>query len=459
MSIVSLESKDEKNISNAIVNFLTAYGILILLSQCGGSKLKGVPVKDLFTYTLTNAFRMDSFYMQNKLGQARESFSKNTYYRFFMNPRTNWLRFTTLLSARIINGHIRPLTSENRDDCFVIDDSLYERAGFKHTELASCVFDHVSMRLKKGFRLLTLGWTDGCTFLPINYSLLASNDAEKVLGPCNKIDRRTIAGKRRFMARQKATTVMVELLKTALATGHKAKYVLFDSWFSNPQQILDIKALGLDTIAMVKRSSKRRYFYNGEYMDIKKIFASCKKRRGRSRYLLSVNVKVGQDKNGENGLDAKIVCVRNRNNRKDWIAIICTNMNLSENDIIRIYGHRWDIEVFFKTCKSSLLLRKEYHGLSYDGLTAHVAMVFTRYMLLAVSKRDNEDERTLGELFYLMIAEVADITYHESMQIIVEAMLATIQEEFHITDEQVKTFYEKFRAKLPESMQHLLQAA
>ena len=52
-------------------------------------------------------------------------------------------------------------------------------------------------------------------------------------------------------------------------------------------------------------------------------------------------------------------------------------MSLSEMDIIRIYGHRWDIEVFFKTCKNSLLLRKEYHGLSYDGLTAHVAIVFT----------------------------------------------------------------------------------
>ena len=53
---------------------------------------------------------------------------------------------------------------------------------------------------------------------------------------------------------------MVELLKTALAAGHKAKYVLFDSWFSNPQQILDIKSLGLDTIAMVKRSSKIRCY-------------------------------------------------------------------------------------------------------------------------------------------------------------------------------------------------------
>ena len=33
-------------------------------------------------------------------------------------------------------------------------------------------------------------------------------------------------------------------------------------------------------------------------------------------------------------------------------------------------------------------------------------------MLLAVSKRDNEDDRTPGELFYIMISEVADITYH-----------------------------------------------
>ena len=459
MSIVSLESADEKNVSASIVNFLTAYGILSLLSKCGGSKLKGIPLKELFTYTLTNAFRMGSFYMQHKLGKVRESFSKNTYYRFLMNPRTNWLRFTTMLSERIINGHIRPLTSENRDDCFVIDDSLYERTGFKRTELASWVFDHVSMRCKKGFRLLTLGWTDGCTFLPINYSLLASNDGGKILGPCNKVDKRTIAGKRRLMARQKATAVMIDLLKTALAAGHRAKYVLFDSWFSNPQQLLDIKKLGLNAIAMVKRSSKRSYIFEGQSMDIKRIFASCKKRRGRSRYLLSVTVKVGQDKNGENGIDARIVCVRNRNNRKDWIAIICTDMSLAENDIIRIYGHRWDIEVFFKTCKSSLLLRKEYHGLSYDGLTAHVAMVFTRYMLLAVSKRDNEDDRTLGELFYIMIAEVADMTYHEAMQIIVEAMLATVQEEFHITDEQVETFYAKFMSKLPESMQHLLQAA
>ncbi|MBO6291635.1 MAG: hypothetical protein J6N51_05170 [Selenomonas sp.] len=44
MSIVSLESTDEKNVSASILNFLTAYGVISLLSKCGGTKLKGVPV-------------------------------------------------------------------------------------------------------------------------------------------------------------------------------------------------------------------------------------------------------------------------------------------------------------------------------------------------------------------------------------------------------------------------------
>ncbi|MDK8161066.1 transposase, partial [Lactobacillus delbrueckii] len=55
--------------------------------------------------------------------------------------------------------------------------------------------------------------------------------------------------------------------------------------------------------------------------------------------------------------------------------------------------------VFFKTCKSFLKLGTEYHGLSYDALTAHTAFVFLHYMFMSVEKRDDEDDRTIGELF------------------------------------------------------------
>ena len=50
--------------------------------------------------------------------------------------------------------------------------------------------------------------------------------------------------------------------------------------------------------------------------------------------------------------------------------------------------------------------------------------------MLAVQKRDNEDERTLGELFYLAIDEMADITFSESMLIFIEAMTNSIKEIF-----------------------------
>ena len=53
----------------------------------------------------------------------------------------------------------------------------------------------------------------------------------------------------------------------------------------------------------------------------------------------------------------------------------------------------------------------------------------------------------------VVISEFADITYHESMQIIVEAMLAT---EFHIADAQLEAFYAKFLLRfLSEGSFHL----
>lgn len=74
-------------------------------------------------------------------------------------------------------------------------------------------------------------------------------------------------------------------------------------------------------------------------------------------------------------IPAKVVYVRNQNNRKDYLCLLSTDLSLEENEIIRLYGKRWDIEVFFKVCKSYLKISKECHALSYDARTAHTAVV------------------------------------------------------------------------------------
>ena len=445
------QNQDEKELFNAISSFFSRFTIGNLLRACNAQKEKGVPVTRIFKYKLCNVFTGRSMYMQQRTGSFHESFSKNTFYRFLNSTKTNWLKFTTLLSKAVADT-IEPLTGSDRINTFVVDDSLFERTSCKKTELGSKVFDHASMRYTKGYRLMTLGWTDGNTFLPINSSLLASSKTSNLIGPQQHHDGRSLAGQRRKLAQMKGTSVMVELLKTALNAGYKADYVLYDSWFSNPAQLVAVKNLGLDSIAMIKKSSRIRYEYEGQMLSIKKIYGICKKRRGRSRYLLSVNVMVGKNQK----IPAKIVCVRNKQNKKDWIAFICTNPDLSEEEIIRIYGKRWQIEVFFKTCKSYLNLVGECHSLSYDALTAHVAIVFARYMMLALEQRKDEDHRTLGEIFFFLTDELADITFGESLQIILKAMFEGIYTVFQVTEAQIDAFIDIFVDRLPDFIQNSL---
>lgn len=452
MSIVSHNNTNEVEVLNCVQRFFSKYHIGQLLKKCNGTKEKGIPAIAILRYKLGNVFADRSAYMQFRTGSCSENFSKNTFYRFLNSVKTNWLRFTTLLAADIVNNDVKDLTSDDRANVFIIDDSLFNRTGCKRTELGSRVFDHTDMRYKKGYRMLTLGWSDGNTFIPVNSCLLASSKKVNILGPVKDFDHRTIAGKRRTLAQSKAPEAMLTLLDTATSAGLSADYVLFDSWFSNPAQVQAIKSRNIDVIAMIKKSSRIKYVYNGNQLNIKEIYAQNRKRRGKSKYLLSVDVMLGK----EEPIAAKIVCVRNKANRKDWLAFVCTNTTLSEEEIIRIYGKRWQIEIFFKTCKSTLNLIGECHSLSYDALTAHTAIVFTRYMLLALEQRKNKDQRTYGELFFFLVDEMKDITFSQSMGIIMEAFMASLRETIKLSDDQIKTFVLDFESRLPKYLQNAL---
>lgn len=211
----------------------------------------------------------------------------------------------------------------------------------------------------------------------------------------------------------------------------------------------------LDTIAMVKKS-KTKYLYNDEKLNVKEIYSRNKKRRGRSHYLLSVIVTI--EKDGE-GIPAKFVYVRNKSNRKDWLLIASTDTELSEEEIIRVYGKHWDIEVFFKACKSYLKLVKEYRGISYDAMNAHVSIVFSRYMMLSVAQRENTDDKTICELCFCLLDEMEDITFSRSMRIIIEALMDAVMEYFHITEVQLEEFTASFIQHLPKYMQAALERA
>lgn len=79
-------------------------------------------------------------------GRDTPSFAKDTVYRFMKMIQINWIRFTTLLSARIIKEDIVPLNSENRVNVLIIDDSLFERNRSKKVELLAKIYDHAKYK-------------------------------------------------------------------------------------------------------------------------------------------------------------------------------------------------------------------------------------------------------------------------------------------------------------------------
>ena len=217
-----------------------------------------------------------------------------------------------------------------------------------------------------------------------------------------------------------------------------------------------VKALDYDVIGMVKKTPKMFFRYNNEDMPLTSIYKKNKKKRGRSKYLLSVMIEVVKD---GGVIPAKVVYVRNRNKKKDYLCLISTDISLNEEEIIRIYGKRWDTEVFFKVCKSYLNLSKECNALSYDALTAHTAVVFTRYMMLSLESREANDQRSMGEILLYFTDEMSDITWIQAFQMLLEMFRTILADNTELSEEKIDELVDAFMNTLPMVLKSRLQAA
>lgn len=454
-SIAHTNQNDER-VSKSIKRFFKRFRISSILKTSNAYKHKGVPVIEVFIYLFLLIFANRSMYLDQITGSNELKFAKDTVYRFMNMIQIHWIRFTTTLASRIIKDSIIPLNSKDRVNVLIIDDSLFERNRSKKVELLARTYDHAKRVFKTGFRLLTLGWSDGNTFLPVNSVLLSSENKKNRINEATDIDKRSVGYKRRVLAQQKATQAMLELLTYAKKAAIPANYVLFDSWFTFPVTLHAVKSMGYDVIGMIKKTKKMRFRYNGEEKTLIEIYKANKKRRGRSKYLLSATVDVVKD--GET-MSAKVVYVRNRNKKKEYLCIISTDTTLDENEIIRIYGKRWDVEVFFKICKSYLKISKECNSLSYDAMTAHTAIVFTRYMMLALERRESIDIRSYGELFLYTCNEIADITWSAAIEILIDMFRTIINNITELSEKKVNELLDKFIDTLPIFLKQKLKAA
>lgn len=455
-------AEDLQKSMGAASRFLDRFGIVKLLGECGAYKEKGVPVRVILLYIFNLMFSPMSMYYQIKMGAFHEDFSKNTVYRFLGNIHMNWHMFLPRLSALIIR-YVAGLT-DNKDNRYalLVDDTPLPKCG-RAMELVSKYFNHVTMGYEFGYRVLTLAWTDGVTTIPVRYSLLASAYDEKVRGTIrDDIDGRSLGGRIRKLARTSMNDLTVKFACEAVKSGIPAGIIAFDSWFAVPRTISRLmKEAKLTVVARLKTNSKQYYEYNGKMINIKALYTMSKKRRGKAAWKLSVNVNLlVKDKNKIiERIPVKLVYLPNRANTREWICLLSTDTEMDENEIIRQYGKRWNIEVMFKCSKQYLRFGQDFQSPSFEVQNAQIAIAFTRYMLIAIEQRESEDYRSCGELFMLFYQELQDITFIKSLTLIVALFKEGMMKLFGVTEEQVQSVVNFVVSDLPGYLQRSLSTA
>lgn len=440
------EQQEAKELQSRISSFIDKHRLGTLLNNCGIRKLRGVSPLALYTAIFLLPFEGNNFF-RGIVTNDSLPFRKNAAYELLKNPRHNWRKFLLTLAVKVA-GYFSQFTRDTREKVLIFDDSTFDRSRSKAVELLAWIFDHNTCRSLKGFKLLTLGWSDGFSFLPLDFVLCSSANEDKRVQNIKKVlDKRTCGYRRRHEATTKSTELLEVMVKRAISYGIKADYLLMDSWFCWPS-ILAQLGKHLPVICMAKNMPKVFYRHQDHWVTLGKLYTRLKKRPGRARILASVVVQT------KNEQDVKVVFVRHRHKR-DWLAIMSTQTELSADEIVRIYGKRWDIEVFFKMMKHHLNLEKEAQLRDYDGIIGHTTIAMTRYIFLSVEQRCHSDQKTIGSLFFACSEEVKDLSLIEALQRLLALALENVRTTGEFSEHVVTTLIDSIMGAAVDFIQSM----
>jgi len=101
-------------------------------------------------------------------------------------------------------------------------------------------------------------------------------------------------------------------------------------------------------------------------------------------------------------------------------------------------------------------LAKECQSRNYDALIAHTTIVFTRYIMLAISSREEKDPKTIGQLFYLCCDEMEDIRFTQALMMVIDVLKSTLSNEPVLSEEKVQSIIDELFDNLPQFLRNSL---
>lgn len=340
--------------------------------------------------------------MLNGCVQHHIEAGKDTFYRLKNNSCICWRMVLWLFAAKFKALTSTCLEANAGLKCMIFDDTLIVKTG-KFIEKVSRVWDHVTQRALFGYKLLVMGYWDGTSFIPLDFSLhreLGQNK-EKPFGLKKKELKKQYKKNRKpgsFSYERAEETDMskiacaIKMFRRAISQGFMVDYVLMDSWFTCEDfinAVLSVKKQTIHLIGMYK-IAKSKFLYQGKmytFSQIRNLTGKAKRCRKLGLYYTEAVVEF-------KGKTIKLVFSKQGKNGK-WKTFLCTNTQLSFNQMIEIYQTRWTIEVFFKETKGLLGLGKCQSN-DFDAQIADATITLVQHILLTMRYRVENYESMTG---------------------------------------------------------------
>jgi hypothetical protein len=327
---------------------------------------------------------------------------KDTFYRFKNNQGICWRTVLWLFMVKFRGLTINSISESPEIRCLIFDDTLLEKTG-KYIDKVSRVWDHVTQRSVLGFKLLVMGYWDGMSFIPVDFSLHreVGKNSEKPFGLKKKELRKQPKKDRKkgSCSRERAEEAdmskidcAIKMFKRAIRKGLRADYVLMDSWFTCEafiNAVCEVKNQSINLIGMYKYV-KTKFLYQEKmytYSQIRNMTGKPKRCRKLRLYYTEAEVeyknhfiKLYFSKQGTNG---------------DWKVILSTDTCLSFVQMIEIYQTRWTIEVFFHETKSLLGLGKCQSN-DFEAQIADITITMIQHILMTLRYRIENYETKEG---------------------------------------------------------------
>jgi len=327
---------------------------------------------------------------------------KDALYDTLRDSNTNWRRLLLNSGKRFIKK-VNEFNLKTTKTFFIADDTDMEKSTPLFERL-SRVFNHVTRKHIYAYKALVLGYGDGTSFTPLDFSLHNEKGAKKNYGLTPKQRREQYKKERKASShgakrikemRIKKGKNLIAMVKRAVKHGIVADYLLTDSWFLCESMIIEIRKIKKGAIHIISmcRMDKRNYLYNDKEFnakDLRKLKKMSVKRSKKYKvYYICVDVEY-------KGHQVKLFFTR-LTKRSKWRLLVTTDTKLGFTEAFEAYSNRWIIEVFFKECKQNLGLGKN-QSRDFDSQIASTTICFFQYIILSLYKRCEKYE-TIGGVF------------------------------------------------------------